>query len=229
MDKSFLIALLKLSKNKHWFSSGASAEIQNSAALPIVQSLCYSAARLKHRCLMSETCGAWNRADPVFDAWYWSIRVRSGAGGLPWAQIETSKMVDLTEDNILKLIQCQTVFLLLWAFSSFSNIATSTPAVKHHQIIMLIGKLTGWSHFDDLPLSLENTETLPYMEQCTLNCCVCVASVGLQTLVACICLSTYANAWRWLLPPYFELSAVCNGPKEEQSFFFLAPTNKHVQ
>ena len=51
-------------------------------------------------------------------------------------------MADLNEDDILKLIQLQT--LLLWlAFSSLSVIATSTPAAKQHQMIVFIGRLTG--------------------------------------------------------------------------------------
>ena len=39
-------------------------------------------------------------------------------------------MADLNEDDILKLVQRKTAFLLLRAFSSLSNIATATPAVK---------------------------------------------------------------------------------------------------
>ena len=42
------------------------------------------------------------------------------------------------------------------------------------------------------------------MEQRTLNCCVSVASVLVQTLVANICRSAYADAWRRRLLPYIE-------------------------
>ena len=49
------------------FSSGASAAIQDSAALPSMLNLCRSAARSNLCRLASETCDAWNRADPSFD------------------------------------------------------------------------------------------------------------------------------------------------------------------
>ena len=52
-------------------------------------------------------------------------------------------MADVNEDDVLQLIQLQTVLLLLWAFSSLSNIATSSPAAKKHQILVFIGKLAG--------------------------------------------------------------------------------------
>ena len=52
------------------------------------------------------------------------------------------KLADLNEDVNLKLIQLQTVLLLL-AFSSLLNITASTPAAKHHEIIVLIGGLAG--------------------------------------------------------------------------------------
>ena len=97
-----------------------------------------------------------------------------------------------TKTIILKLIQLQGVLLLLWAFSSFSDIATATPAAKLHQIIVLIGRLAGWSHFNDLSSRLE---ALPYMEQRTLKYCVYVASVRVHTSVVCACRS----AWRRIL------------------------------
>ena len=59
------------------------------------------------------------------------------------ALVETAKLADLNEDVDLKLIQLQTVFPLLLAFSSLLNITASTPAVEHHQIIVLIGGLAG--------------------------------------------------------------------------------------
>ena len=55
----------------------------------------------------------------------------------------TSKLADLNEDVNLKLIQLQTVLLLLSAFSSLLNVTGSTPAAKQHQIIVLIGGLAG--------------------------------------------------------------------------------------
>ena len=88
-------------------------------------------------------------------------------------RVETSKLTDLKEDDNLKLIQLHTVLLLCLAFSSLSSIAASTPAAKHYQIIVLIGGLAGWSHFDDL----FSVEALPYIEQRALNCCVRVLLV----------------------------------------------------
>ena len=66
-----------------------------------------------------------------------------GRGGLLRPHVETSKLGDLIEDVNLKLTQLQTVLLLLLAFSSLLNITASTPATKHHQIIVLIGGLAG--------------------------------------------------------------------------------------
>ena len=57
--------------------------------------------------------------------------------------VETSKLADLNEDVNSKLIQLQTVLLLLLAFSSLLNITASTPAAKQHQIIVLIAGLAG--------------------------------------------------------------------------------------
>ena len=57
--------------------------------------------------------------------------------------IETSKLADLNENVSLKLIQLQTVLLLLLVFSSLLNITASTLAVKQHQIIVFIGELAG--------------------------------------------------------------------------------------
>ena len=64
-------------------------------------------------------------------------------GELLRPHIETSKLADLNEDNNLKLVQPQTVRLLLLAFSSLFSITASIPAAKHHQIIVLIGELAG--------------------------------------------------------------------------------------
>ena len=63
-------------------------------------------------------------------------------GELLRPHVEKSKLADLNEDVNLKLIQLQTVLLLL-AFSSLFNITASTPAAKQHQIIVLIGGLAG--------------------------------------------------------------------------------------
>ena len=64
-------------------------------------------------------------------------------GELLRPQIETSKMTDLNEDDILELIQLKTVLLLLLAFSSLPNIAASTPETKQRQMIVFIGRLSG--------------------------------------------------------------------------------------
>ena len=51
------------------------------------------------------------------------------------------------------------------------------------------------------------------MEQRALNCCVRVASVRVQTMVACICRSACAVASRRRLPPYLESPPVRDRPK----------------
>ena len=66
-----------------------------------------------------------------------------GGGELLRPYVETAKLADLNEDDNLRLIQLQTVPLLLLAFSSLLNITASTPAAKHHQITDLIGGLAG--------------------------------------------------------------------------------------
>ena len=63
-------------------------------------------------------------------------------GDLLRPHVETSKLADLNENVNLKLIQLQTVLLLL-AVSSLLNFTASTPAAKRHQIIVLIGGLAG--------------------------------------------------------------------------------------
>ena len=57
--------------------------------------------------------------------------------------VETAKLADLNEDDNLRLIQLQTVLLLLLAFYLISKIAASTSAAKQHQIVVLIGGLAG--------------------------------------------------------------------------------------
>ena len=66
-----------------------------------------------------------------------------GDGGLLRPHVETSKLADLNEDVNLKLIQLQSVFLLLLAFSSLLNITASTPAAKQHQNCRL-NRRTRW-------------------------------------------------------------------------------------
>ena len=110
------------------------------------------------------------------DVWYGPFRARAGVSysGLrskhqKWL-ISTRTTFSLKKK---KLILLRTL-LLLRAFSSLFNIPTPTPAAKQHQMIVFIGRLAGRCRFDDLPSRLE---TLHCMEQRTLNCCVCVASV----------------------------------------------------
>ena len=64
-------------------------------------------------------------------------------GELLLPHVETSQLADPYEDVNLKLIQLQTVLLFLLAFSSLLDITASTPAAKHHQVIVLIGELAG--------------------------------------------------------------------------------------
>ena len=54
-------------------------------------------------------------------------------GELLRPHVETSKLADLNEDDNLKLIQLQAVFLLLLAFSSLSN-TVAKPAAKQHKL-----------------------------------------------------------------------------------------------
>ena len=90
--------------------------------------MCRSAARSYLCCFASETRAAWNRADPIFDAWRLVLTNQSKRRGqLLRPQVETSKLADLNEDDNLKLSQLQNVLLLLLAFSSLSNVAASTP------------------------------------------------------------------------------------------------------
>ena len=95
-------------------------------------------------------------------------------GELLWPHVETSKFAYLNEDIDIKLIQLQTLLLLLFAFSTLLNITASTPAEKQHQFTVLIGELAGGSHFDDLS---SRVEALPYMEQRALTFCVRVLLV----------------------------------------------------
>ena len=72
-----------------------------------------------------------------------SEQERGRGGELLRPHVGASKLADLNEDVNLKLIQFQTVLLLLLAFSSLLNFTASTPAAKHHQTIVLIGGLAG--------------------------------------------------------------------------------------
>ena len=64
------------------------------------------------------------------------------------------------------------------------------------------------------------------MEQHTLNCCVRVASVWVQTLLASICCSACARAWRWCLSLYPKSPPMCNGL---YTHITLAVTTIHQQ
>ena len=71
-------------------------------------------------------------------------------GELLRPQIETSKTADLNEEDILKLVQLRAVLLPLMAFSSLSNIATSTPAAKQHQLSSYSKDAVDEANSDDL-------------------------------------------------------------------------------
>ena len=144
-------------------------------------------------------------------------------GELLRPRIETSKLADLNEDVNLKLIQLQTVLLLL-AFSSLLNVTASTPEAKHHQIILLIGGLAGRSHFDDLSSRVR----LCRMEQCALNCCVRVLLVcehrrwqrvsvalpalspGVDIIIINPLTARVVGAPQMILPPYLDSPPVCD-------------------
>ena len=66
-----------------------------------------------------------------------------GKGELLRPHVEASELADLNEDDNQTLIRIQPVILRLLAFHSTPNIAASTPAAKHHQMIVIIGKLAG--------------------------------------------------------------------------------------
>ena len=64
-------------------------------------------------------------------------------GELLRPHVEILKLADLNEEVNLELIQLQTVLLLLLVFSLLLNITASTPAAKHHPIIVLVRGLAG--------------------------------------------------------------------------------------
>ena len=85
-------------------------------------------------------------------------------------------MTNPDEDDVSHLIQLQTILLLLlWAFSSLSNISASTPAAKLHQTIVFIGRLAGWSDFDGLQLTSREFVIYGTAHAKLLCVCVCVA------------------------------------------------------
>ena len=92
------------------------------------------------------------------------------------------------------------------------NINTSRT---QHQMIVFVCILAGWSHFDDCPRVLR----LCHMEQCMLNCCVCVVIVWVRMLVECICHSACTDAWYCCLLPYLESLPVCDGPQNNWPIF----------
>ena len=155
-------------------------------------------------CQKHVTCGIELILYFTSDAWYWPIRGRAG-WKLFCPQIKTSKIIDLKEDKMFKLIQLKTV-LLLRAFSSLSNIATSKSAANHSQMIVFNRRLAVWSHSDDL---LSRLETLPCKEWCMQNCCVHVAP---SAYVVSICRSACPDAWHCHLLPYLELLLMCDEP-----------------
>ena len=74
----------------------------------------------------SETCGARNRADPIFYSQCLCWPTRATAGGATPASDQNIKIGQspFLRMTIFKLIQIQTILPLLPAFSSFSDIAT---------------------------------------------------------------------------------------------------------
>ena len=178
---------------------------------PSVQSLCRLAPRSDLFRLVSETRDAWVGADPTFDAWRLVLTNQSKSRGRATPASNRNIKNGRTQRGryFKTYLNPNRSSLLLLAFPSLSNVAASVPSAKSHQLIVFIGWLAGWNHFDDLPSRLE---TLPYMGQRTLNCCVCVARVRVQTLVACICRSACADAWHRRSPPYLESPPVCEWP-----------------
>ena len=55
----------------------------------------------------------------------------------------------------------------------------------------------------------------------------CVASMRVQTLVACICRSACAVAWRRRLPPYLESPPVYDRPKVGRTQGALIQGKRH--
>ena len=157
--------------------------MQDSATPPSVRGLWRSATRSYLCRLASETRVALSRAGPIFDAWcqyqyqcqyqYWPIRATAGGAATP-ASYRNIKTRWSQRGRWFKALWLQTVLLPLLAFSWLLNITASTPTAKQHQIIVLIGGLAGWSHFDDLS---SRVDSLPCVEQRALSCCVHVLLV----------------------------------------------------
>ena len=124
--------------SKCLFSNSASVARQDSAAPPSAgvctawQLILISAAW--HR---KHACGIELVLFFTPDAFNWPIRTR--AGGSYSSLMSKHQNSLITEDVNLKLIQLQTVLLLL-AFSTLLNITASTSAAKH-QIMVLMGGL----------------------------------------------------------------------------------------
>ena len=96
-----------------------------------------------------------------------------------------------------KLMQLQTLLLLLLAFSSLLNTGQFVLACRGFAI-------SGTVHAELL--------------------CTCVASVRVQTLVACICRFACAVAWRQRLSPYLESPPACDGLQNDQKVFVFWAT-----
>ena len=125
--------------SKCLFSNSASVARQDSAAPPSAgvctawQLILISAAWHRKHAL----CGIELVLFFTPDAFNWPIRTR--AGGSYSSLMSKHQNSLITEDVNLKLIQLQTVLLLL-AFSTLLNITASTSAAKH-QIMVLMGGL----------------------------------------------------------------------------------------
>ena len=102
------------------FSSGASAAIQDSAVRPVC-GFC-PAQQLILIFVASHQKYTAHGIGPILvftlDTWYRPIRARAWGGGESYSS-PISKLADLNEDDTLKLMQLQTIFLLLWSFFFF--------------------------------------------------------------------------------------------------------------
>ena len=160
-------------------------------------------------CQKHVTCGTELTLFFKPDTWYWPIT--ANAGGDYSALIETSKMADPTEDNILKLIQLKTLLLLLWAFSSLPNIVTLTQTTTKNPTKLL-------SSMED---SLD--EAILTICLCDLRLCHIYGMAQAELLCECclyVTVSAYIDSmylsWcllcHWHLPVYLKMLPVCDSP-----------------
>ena len=119
---------------------------------------------------------------------------------LLWPRVEISKLADLTEDDNRKLIEPQTVLLLLLAFihsptllhqhqqQNNSKVSSSSEDSLDKAILAICPRFSRFAMY-----GITHAELL----------CVCVASVQVQKLVACIvalpAMSPGADACRRIL------------------------------